>query len=70
MSVSKAKMESNKKHDKAHFKYQTVKMKISEHETLKKAVEISGETTNGFMRKAIMNRVKEFIPDTEPNDSE
>lgn len=70
MALSKSKMESNKKYDQTHSKYQTVKMRISEYEAMKKAVEISGETTNGFMRKAIMDRVKEFIPDIESGDSD
>ena len=59
--VSKAKMESNKKHDKANFKYQSVKFKISEYEKLKKAVDVSGEPMNGFLRSAIMNRVSDYI---------
>lgn len=48
---------SNKKHDDAHFKYQSVKLKIEEYEQLKRAVEVSGESMNGFIRAAIMHRV-------------
>lgn len=63
MSVSKAKQLSNKKHDSTHFKYQSVKLKIGEYEHLKKAVEVSGEKTNSFLRTAIMNRVGEYVPE-------
>lgn len=63
MAVSKAKMESNKKHDKLHFKYQSVKLKISEYEALKKAVDISKEPMNSFLRSAIMGKVNEYVPD-------
>lgn len=61
MAVSKAKMESNKKHDKTHFKYQSVKLKISEYEMLKEALEVSKEPMNTFLRTAIMKRVGEFV---------
>ena len=61
MAVSKAKMESNKKYDKAHFKYQSVKLKISEYEKLKEALEVSKEPMNTFLRTAIMKRVCEFV---------
>ena len=61
MAVSKAKMESNKKYDKAHFKYQSVKLKISEYEKLKEALEVSKEPMNTFLRTAIMKRVSEFV---------
>ena len=61
MAVSKAKMESNKKYDKAHFKYQSVKLKISEYEKLKEALEVSKEPMNTFLRTAIMKRVGEFV---------
>ena len=63
MAVSKAKMESNKNHDKLHFKYQSVKLKISEYEALKKAVDISKEPMNSFLRSAIMGKVNEYVPD-------
>ncbi|MDE6593501.1 MAG: hypothetical protein K2K57_10630 [Oscillospiraceae bacterium] len=62
MAVSKAKMAANKKHDQAHFKYQSVKLKISEYEKLKEAVEISKEPMNGFLRSAIMDKVSDYIP--------
>lgn len=61
MAVSKAKMDSNKKYDKAHFKYQSVKLKISEYEKLKEALEVSKEPMNTFLRTAIMKRVGEFV---------
>lgn len=61
MAVTKSQMASNKKYDKAHFKYQTVKMKISEHEKLKEALEVSKEPMNTFLRTAIMKRVGEFV---------
>lgn len=67
MAVSKAKMDSNKKYDKAHFKYQSVKLKISEYEKLKKALEVSNEPMNTFLRTAIMKRVEEFIEPTDEN---
>lgn len=70
MAVSKAKMAANKKHDQAHFKYQSIKMKISEYEALKKAVEISGESMNGFMRRAITDRVAEFVPEVGEDGEE
>ena len=58
MPVSEAKMKANKKHDDAHFKYQSVKLKIEEYEELKAAVEQSGETMNGFLRAAIMEKIR------------
>lgn len=61
MSVSKAKQASNKKYDKANFKYQSVKLKISEYERLKQAVELSKTPTNSFLRAAIMQKVDETI---------
>lgn len=67
MAVSKAKMDSNKKYDKAHFKYQSVKLKISEYEKLKEALEVSNEPMNTFLRTAIMKRVEEFIEPTDEN---
>ena len=54
-------MESNKRYDKKHFKYQTVKLKISEYEKLKEALEVSKEPMNTFLRTAIMKRVSEFV---------
>lgn len=66
MSVSKAKMAANKKHDQTHFKYQSVKLKISEYEKLKEAVEISEEPMNTFLRSAIMKKVNEYIPPAAP----
>lgn len=63
MSVSKSKMASNKKHDSTHFKYQSVKLKITEYELLKKAVELSKEPMNTFLRTAIMQRVNEYVPE-------
>ena len=61
MAVSKAKQESNKKHDQAHFKYQSVKLKISEYNKLKEAVTISKEPMNGFLRSAIMDKVSKYV---------
>lgn len=66
MSVSKAKMAANKKHDQTHFKYQSVKLKISEYKKLKEAVEISEEPMNTFLRSAIMKKVNEYIPPDDP----
>lgn len=63
MTVSKAKMAANKKHDQSHFKYQSVKLKISEYEKLKKAVEVSKEPMNAFLRSAIMQKVGEYVPE-------
>ena len=71
MAVSKAKMDSNKKYDKAHFKYQSVKLKISEYEKLKKALEVSKEPMNTFLMAAIMKRVGEFVElDNENKENE
>lgn len=73
MSVSKAQMAANKKHDQTHFKYQSVKLKMSEYEQLKEAVEISKEPMNTFLRSAIMKKVSDFVqsdeavPDETPN---
>lgn len=67
MAVSKAKMESNKKYDKAHFKYQSVKLKISEYEKLKEALEVSKEPMNTFLRTAIMERVGKFVETDNKN---
>ncbi len=60
--TSKSQLEAVKKHDSTHFKYQSVKLKISEYEKLKKAVEISKEPMNGFLRSAIMERVSKYVP--------
>lgn len=67
MTVSKAKMESNKKHDKTHFKYQSVKLKIREYERLKEAVQMSKIPMNSFLREAIADKVSRYIP---PDDCE
>lgn len=67
MAVSKAKMASNKKHDQTHFKYQSVKLKMSEYEKLKQAVEIAKEPMNSFLRSAIMDRVFRYVLDGSDN---
>lgn len=67
MAVTKSQMESNKRYDKKHFKYQTVKLKISEYEKLKEALEISKEPMNTFLRTAIMKRVGEFVETDDGN---
>ena len=64
MTVSKAQMAANKKHDQAHFKYQSVKLKISEYEQLKKAVDISKEPMNAFLRSAIMQKVSNYVSES------
>lgn len=63
MPVSKAQMAANKKYDSIHFKYQSVKLKAKEYEQLKKAVDLSKEPMNSFLRTAIMQRVGEYVPD-------
>lgn len=67
MPVSKAQMAANKKYDSIHFKYQSVKLKAKEYEQLKKAVDLSKEPMNSFLRTAIMQRVGEYVPDETPN---
>ncbi|MDE6709354.1 MAG: hypothetical protein K2J76_02560 [Oscillospiraceae bacterium] len=62
-------MESNKRYDKKHFKYQTVKLKISEYEKLKEALEVSKEPMNTFLRTAIMKRVGEFVETDEKTEN-
>ncbi len=69
MAVTKSQMEANKKYDKAHFKYQSVKLKISEYEKLKEALEASKEPMNTFLRTAIMKRVGEFVETEEKTES-
>ena len=69
MAVTKSQMEANKKYDKAHFKYQSVKLKISEYEKLKEALEVSKEPMNTFLRTAIMKRVSEFVETDEKTES-
>ncbi len=61
MAVSKAQRAANKKYDKAHFKYQTVKMKLSEYELLKEAIEASKIPMNTFLRSAIMTKVADYV---------
>ena len=69
MAVTKSQMESNKRHDKKHFKYQTVKLKISEYEKLKEAIEVSKIPMNTFLRAAIMKKVEEYVePDGESKE--
>ena len=63
MTVSKAQMAANKKHDSTHFKYQSVKLKMTEYEQLKKAVDISGTPMNSFLRSAIMQKVSDILPE-------
>ncbi len=65
MSISKAKSEANKRHDDKHFKYQTVKMKLEEHEQMKRAVDILGVPANNFMRTAIMDAVEKVLKTSE-----
>ncbi|MDE7289260.1 MAG: hypothetical protein K2N71_07150 [Oscillospiraceae bacterium] len=62
-------MEANKKYDKAHFKYQSVKLKISEYEKLKEALDVSKEPMNTFLRTAIMKRVVEFVETDEKTEN-
>lgn len=69
MAVSKAKMESNKKHDKTHFKYQSVKLKMAEYEALKQAVEIAEMPMNSFLRSAIMCKVAEYVDCKSDNEN-
>ena len=70
MAVSKAQMAANKKHDQAHFKYQSVKRKISEYERLKEAIVIAKEPMNTFLRSAIMDKVYEYVPPNIPDGEE
>lgn len=56
---------SKDKYDAAHFKYQTVKMKISEHEQLRQAVALLGVPANTFMRDAIMQAVERALQDAD-----
>lgn len=70
MAVSKAKMESNKKHDKTHFKYQSVKLKMAEYEALKQAIEIAEMPMNSFLRSAIMCKVAEYVDCKSDNEKE
>lgn len=70
MAVSKAQMAANKKHDKAHFKYQSVKLKISEYERLKEAIVMAKEPMNTFLRSAIMDKVYEYVPPNIPDGEE
>ena len=53
MAVSKSQMAANKKYDKEHFKYQSVKLKL--------AIEISKMPMNTFLRSAIMCKVAEYV---------
>ena len=59
--LSEKKKKSNKRHDETHFKYRSVKFKIDEFERLCMAVETSGETVNGFMRSAIMEKADKVL---------
>lgn len=61
MAVSKSQMAANKKYDKAHFKYQSVKLKMAEYEALKQAIEIAEMPMNSFLRSAIMCKVAEYV---------
>lgn len=63
MTVPKSQLAASKKHDSTHFKYQSVKLKITEYERLKKAVDISGTPMNAFLRSAIMQKVSETLPE-------
>ena len=63
MTVPKSQLAASKKHDSTHFKYQSVKLKITEYERLKKAVDISGTPMNAFLRSAIMHKVSETLPE-------
>lgn len=74
MAVSKSQRAANKKYDSVHFKYQSVKLKISEYELLKKAIENSKIPMNTFLRSAIMTKVAEYAEceavNTETDKSE
>lgn len=70
MAVSKSQMAANKKYDKEHFKYQSVKLKMSEYEALKQAVEIAEMPMNSFLRSAIMCKVAEYVDCKSANENE
>ncbi|MDE5576567.1 MAG: hypothetical protein K2J11_04190 [Oscillospiraceae bacterium] len=70
MAVSKSQMAANKKYDKAHFKYQSVKLKMTEYEALKQAIEIAEMPMNSFLRSAIMCKVAEYVDCSSDNENE
>lgn len=70
MAVSKSQMAANKKYDKEHFKYQSVKLKMSEYEALKQAIEIAEMPMNSFLRSAIMCKVAEYVDCKSDNENE
>ncbi len=69
MAISKAKRISNDKYDAKHFKYQTVKMKVEEHEQLRQAIAAAGVPANNFMRAAIMAAVRQALGEDTPDSS-
>ncbi len=69
MAITKSQMAANKKYDKTHFKYQSVKLKMAEYEALKQAVEISETPMNTFLRSAIMSKVAEYVDSKQDSEN-
>lgn len=70
MPKTKAQAAARDKHDAAHYKYQSIKFRIDEHERLQKAVSASDKSLNGFCRAAIMQEVDWVLSDYEKRENE
>ena len=70
MPKTKAQAAARDKHDAAHYKYQSIKFRIDEHERLQKAVSTSDKSLNGFCRAAIMQEVDRVLSDYDKGEME
>lgn len=70
MPKTKAQAAARDKHDAAHYKYQSIKFRIDEHERLQKAVNASDKSLNGFCRAAIMQEVDRVLSDYDKGETE
>ena len=68
MPKTKAQAAARDKHDAAHYKYQSIKFRIDEHERLQKAASASDKSLNGFCRAAIMQEVDRVLSDYEKRE--
>ncbi len=65
MSYTKGSYESSKKYKEKNIKRVPLDMQIDMYEKLKQAAETNGETVNGFIKKAIAERLRDVSPEKE-----
>lgn len=58
MASSKAQIKANLKYKKNHYKRVPLEMQITEYEKLKSAADSKNESVNGYIKKAINERIE------------